>query len=208
MADARPSVDRVITLPDSWWESRRRRPLHYFIPEHDDMVDPRYDFSTDTHSYTEDPWLNNVYSHQLYPSPNYDGILVSYAAVTQPELKWERLQALGVHRYLRVPDCFPVMGDCGAFDYIDKAVPPYTTTQVIDYYTKLGFDYGTSVDHLIVSSTLHQYEQRRSTSGWGTTTSQLAGSSVGRGMRSSPSSGRSRLSCPRTSACTSLASAG
>jgi hypothetical protein len=57
---------------------------------------------------------------------------------------------MGVHRFLRVPRNYPIMGDCGAFDYIDKDEPPYTTEDVIDYYTRLDFDYGVSVDHLVV----------------------------------------------------------
>jgi queuine/archaeosine tRNA-ribosyltransferase len=42
------------------------------------------------------------------------------------------------------------MGDCGAFDYIEQDEPPYSTADVIEYYTRLDFDYGVSVDHLVV----------------------------------------------------------
>lgn len=60
---------------------------------------------------------------------------------------------MGVHRYLRVPRDFPVMGDCGAFDYIKEELPPFTTEELLDYYTRLDFDYGVSIDHLIVAQT-------------------------------------------------------
>ena len=54
------------------------------------------------------------------------------------------------------------MGDCGAFGYIGEKEPPYTTEDVLDYYTRLDFDYGVSVDHLIVAATeadkLFRYE--------------------------------------------------
>ena len=42
------------------------------------------------------------------------------------------------------------MGDCGAFSYVKAKVPPVTTTEVIDFYERCGFDYGISVDHVIL----------------------------------------------------------
>lgn len=44
------------------------------------------------------------------------------------------------------------MGDCGAFGYIKESEPPYTTDEILDYYEQLGFNYGVSIDHLIVGS--------------------------------------------------------
>ena len=38
-------------------------------------------------------------------------------------------------------------GDCGAFDYITEKEPPFTTEDEVDYYTRLGFDLGVSVDY-------------------------------------------------------------
>ena len=61
---------------------------------------------------------------------------------------------------LRVPRDFPVMGDCGAFDYIMEEKPPYSTADVLDYYTRLDFDLGVSVDHLIVTATEDQKKFR------------------------------------------------
>ena len=52
------------------------------------------------------------------------------------------------------------MGDCGEFGYIDQETPPYETGEILDYYTRLGFDYGVSIDHLIVASTESQRQQR------------------------------------------------
>jgi hypothetical protein len=153
-------VDQVITIPESWWKKPHRAKLRYFIPEWDDLVDPDYDFINDEHSGGTGDWSNEVYAHQLYPEPNYDGILMSRAVAEKSKKKKERINALGVHRFLRVPREFPIMGDCGAFDYIMKETPPYTTEDVIDYYTRLGFDYGVSVDHLIVTATEHQKKSR------------------------------------------------
>jgi hypothetical protein len=152
-ARANPEVDRVIDIPRSWWEKPHRQRLCYFIPEWDDLVDPDYDFESDIHSGGMGDWSNEVYAHQLYSEPNYDGILVSKVIAEKSTKKKARINALGVHRFLRVPPEFPVMGDCGAFGYIRAEVPPYTTEEILDYYTRLGFDYGVSIDHLIVTAT-------------------------------------------------------
>jgi hypothetical protein len=155
-AAPRPEVDRVIQLPSSWREKPHRERLRYFIPEWDDLVDPDYDFEHDEHASGTGDWTNEVYAHQLYPEPNYDGILISKVVAERSVKKRERINQMGVHRYLRVPRDFPIMGDCGAFGYINEEVPPYTTDEILDYYTRLGFDYGVSLDHLIVAATEQQ----------------------------------------------------
>jgi hypothetical protein len=106
-------------------------------------VDRDFDFGNDTH----------VYAHQMYPEPNYDGILISKVIAEKSKKKKERINKLGVHRFLRVPREFPIMGDCGAFGYIHKKIPPYTTEEILDYYTRLDFDFGVSIDHLILTAT-------------------------------------------------------
>jgi hypothetical protein len=152
-------VDRVIDVPDAWWQKPHRGKLRYFIPEWDDLVDPEFDFVNEAHSGGAADWSNEVYAHQLYPEPNYDGILVSREVVKKGKKK-ARVDQLGIHRFLRVPRSFPVMGDCGAFGYINQDVPPYTTEDVIDYYTRHDFDYGVSVDHLILAGTESKKKER------------------------------------------------
>jgi hypothetical protein len=160
VARSNPAVDRVIEIPRSWWKKPHRAKLRYFIPEWDDLVDPDYDFETDTHSGGTGDWSNEVYAHQIYPEPNYDGILISKVVAEKSAKKKERINRLGVHRFLRVPREFPVMGDCGAFGYIMEETPPYTTAEILDYYTRLDFDYGVSIDHLIVKATEDQKRLR------------------------------------------------
>ena len=155
-----PNVDKVIQIPNLWWDKPHRKKLCYFIPEWDDLVDPDYDFLTDTHSGGRSNWANEVYAHQMYPQPNYDGLLMSRAVAEKSKAKKERINEMGVHRMLRVPREFPIMGDCGAFDYMMDDVPPYSTEDVLDYYTRLDFDFGVSVDHLIVTATEHQKKER------------------------------------------------
>jgi hypothetical protein len=158
-ARANPKVDCVIQLPKSWWNKAHREKLMYFIPEWDDLVDPDYDFENDAHSSGAPDWTNEVYAHQMYPEPNYDGILVSREVVKKAKKK-QRVDQLGIHRFLRVPRSFPVMGDCGAFGYITEDVPPYSTEDIIDYYTRHDFDFGVSVDHLILAGTEDKKRQR------------------------------------------------
>jgi hypothetical protein len=153
-------VDRVITIPESWWNKPHRNKLRYFIPEWDDLVDPDYDFENDVHSGGGGDWSNEVYAHQMYPEPNYDGILISKVVAEKSAKKKERINRMGVHRFLRVPREFPIMGDCGAFGYIMDETPPYTTPEILDYYTRLDFDYGVSIDHLIVKATEAQKQFR------------------------------------------------
>ena len=146
---ADPSVDWVVNVPPTRPEAQR---LRYFIPDWDDLVDLEYDFETETHKHGAGGWDYEVYAHQILDRPAYDGLLVSREVVRASRRKDAHLRSLeghgGVHRYLRVPPSFPVMGDCGAFGYAKDEAPPYSTDDVLDYYERLGFDYGVSVDHL------------------------------------------------------------
>jgi hypothetical protein len=156
-----PHVDKVISLSAAWLQQPHRQKLNFFIPDWDDMVDPDYDFASDTHSGGRGNWTNQVYAHQMYPSPNSDGLLVSKAVADQSKSKAERMGALGIHRYLRVPSEFPVMGDCGAFSYLLQDMPPYSTPEIVDYYSRLGFNFGVSIDHLLFGASDEEGKRRR-----------------------------------------------
>ncbi|WP_020602249.1 tRNA-guanine transglycosylase DpdA [Spirosoma spitsbergense] len=157
---ANPKVDQVITLPATWKDSSHKSRLRYFIPEWDDLVDGDYNFLEDVHSGGSGDWSNEVYAHQMFTEPNYDGILISKVVAEKSVKKKERINSLGVHRFCRVPREFPIMGDCGAFGYIAHDVPPYSTSEMLDYYTRLDFDLGVSLDHLIVSGTMETAKER------------------------------------------------
>jgi hypothetical protein len=159
-ARSNPRVDKVISLSKNWRVKSKRARIRYFIPEWDDLVDPDYDFARDIHSGGSGDWSNEVYAHQLYPEPNYDGILISKVVAEKSKKKKERINSLGVHRFLRVPREFPIMGDCGAFGYIGEKNPPYSTAEILDYYTRLDFDYGVSIDHLCVASNESEWRYR------------------------------------------------
>jgi queuine/archaeosine tRNA-ribosyltransferase len=157
---ANPEVDKVIDLPPSWKRSEHKSKLRYFIPEWDDLVDPNYDFINDLHSGGSGDWCNEVYAHQVFDRPNYDGILISKVVAEKKAKKKELINLLGVHRYCRVPRAFPIMGDSGAFGYIMEEKPPYATDEILNYYTRLDFDYGVSIDHLIVGATMEFAKER------------------------------------------------
>jgi len=129
---------------------RKTSGMKYFIPEWDDRVDPDYDFINDGITADRDPYVHDVYSHEIYSSPNYDGILVSKSVIEDNKTKKERIRSIGIHRHVRVPRNFPLMGDCGAFNYIDEEVPPYETDETLEFYETLDFDFGVSIDHLII----------------------------------------------------------
>lgn len=125
--------------------------FRFFMPENDDRVDPNFDFFNDFSEKNRDPLINDRYAHELLHSPQYDGMLISKVNIDNAtHKKRELIQEKGIREFLRLPKDYPIMGDCGAFSYITEEVPPYSTEDVINYYQELGFDYGVSVDHLIV----------------------------------------------------------
>jgi hypothetical protein len=138
--------------------------MQYFIPDWDDRVDPNYIFVKDTHQAGRDPYHDDVYAHEIYPQPPYDGILVSRNMLDANRKKHELVERNGIREYLRAPAGMPILGDCGAFSYWQRPEPPYTTGEMLEYYKKFGFTYGVSIDHLIFTEIEDQrYERLRIT---------------------------------------------
>jgi len=128
--------------------------MKYYIPEWDDRVDPKYDFTTDNHSkiHKENPMMNDVYMWDIFglKSVPFDGVLISKMKIMQNKKKYQLIMDKGAHGFLRLPKSFEIMGDCGAWGYITYDEPPFKTEEIIDYYATCGFNYGVSIDHLIV----------------------------------------------------------
>ncbi|PSB58392.1 tRNA-guanine transglycosylase DpdA [Chamaesiphon polymorphus] len=137
-----------ISIPDLKPAANYDLGMEYFIPEWDDRVDPNYDYLGDANTPNRDPYHDDIYAHQIYERPNYNGILLSRVVFDKSKKKSKILLENGVHSYIRYPG--KVMGDCGAFSYIQEEKPPYQTKEIIEYYDLVGFDYGVSIDHLIV----------------------------------------------------------
>jgi len=139
--------------------------MKFFLPESDDLVDPSYDFQNDL--YGSDRKLDqryDVYAHEIFGLPQCDGLLVTKSNIS-PRIAEQIQNCGGIHQYLRLPHQYPIMGDCGAFQYIAQDKPPYTCEEILDYYSNLGFDYGFTLDHVIVEFSLeiaslqHDYYQ-------------------------------------------------
>ncbi|BAZ19259.1 queuine tRNA-ribosyltransferase (plasmid) [Kalymmatonema gypsitolerans NIES-4073] len=140
------NLDEFLNLPRAVNTHLR---MKYFIPEWDDKVDIGYNFLLDESSLNRNAYRDDVYAHEIYSQPNYDGILVSKVVVDKIKNKRADIEKLGgIRNFVRFPG--EIMGDCGAFGYIKQEVPPYNTVEILDYYEKLQFNYGVSIDHLIV----------------------------------------------------------
>src|SRR5262249_40412904 len=59
----------------------RRRPMMFFFPDSQDLVDPSFDFRTEQRSETRVRQRDDLYPHEVFASPPYDGILVSKGIV-------------------------------------------------------------------------------------------------------------------------------
>ena len=100
--------------------------MKYFLPDWDDRVDPGFDFKTDKPTLVRTP-RDDKYAHELFDEKVYDGILVSRMALGEKGKKREEAEKIGLRNYLRLPAEYELMGDCGAFGYINEERPPFDT---------------------------------------------------------------------------------
>ena len=131
--------------------------MKFFFPDGHDVVDPSFDFETETRSGQRLRQRDDQYPHEIFTLPPYDGVLVSKAIVDRSYsfAQKQRFYREGVRKYLRldapkVSDRVEAFGDCGAFSYIKEPVPPYSVEEVVNFYETCGFDYGVSIDHVIL----------------------------------------------------------
>src|SRR4051812_36147911 len=136
--------------------------MKFFFPGSQDLVDPSFNFVTELRSRTRLRHRDDVYAHEVFSDVPYDGLLVSKGIVDgfgpgsgrYTLAQRHRLLRVGVREFFRLdesPACLPVIGDCGAFTYVREQTPPYTVDEVIDFYKECRFDYGISVDHVILA---------------------------------------------------------
>jgi queuine/archaeosine tRNA-ribosyltransferase len=139
--------------------------VKFFFPDSQDMVDPSFDFENETHSEFRVRQHDDLYAHEVFKQPPFDGLLVSMGMVESiggagagryTMAQRHRLRRVGAREFFRLPPRsdatarLETMGDCGAFSYVREPEPPFTTEEVVDFYTDCGFDYGISVDHAIM----------------------------------------------------------
>jgi hypothetical protein len=133
--------------------------MKFFFPDSQDLVDPSFDFTTEERSVSRLRHRDDEYAHEVFASPPFDGLLVSkgmvdgFAGSRYSIAQRHRLLRVGAPRFFRVPPEAPlrIMGDCGAFTYAREQVPPYTVEDVLQFYTDCRFDYGISVDHVVLA---------------------------------------------------------
>ena len=125
-----------------------------------DLVDPGYDFVNDRNAPGRKPYWDDIYPHELFKTPPYDGMLVSRGIVgghattgKYSEAQAMRFRRSGARAFLRLDrDALaelPIFGDCGAFTYNKEDVPPYSSEDMAGFYDDGGFTHGCSVDHII-----------------------------------------------------------
>jgi hypothetical protein len=136
--------------------------MKYFLPDSQDLVDPSFDFETERRSVTRLRQRDDQYAHELFSQRMLDGILVSKGIVDgfggtssrYTIAQRQRLLRVGAREFFRLEKTpwapIALMGDCGAFTYVREPAPPYTIEDVSAFYVDCGFDYGISVDHVIL----------------------------------------------------------
>lgn len=136
--------------------------MKFFFPDSQDLVDPTFDFHTEERSETRLRQRDDLYAHEVFSPPPFDGILVSKAIVDglggigarYTIAQRQRLLRHGVRSFFRLDrdavKHLETMGDCGAFTYVKERFPPYSVEEVAEFYRDAGFDYGVSVDHVIL----------------------------------------------------------
>ncbi|MGN7610934.1 tRNA-guanine transglycosylase DpdA [Magnetococcales bacterium HHB-1] len=134
--------------------------MKFFYADSLDYVDPKYNFLEDRYQADRQPYWDDHFPHEVFQPPPYDGLLVSRGIVGDHKFsgKYTQSQAMRFRRVgaraffrLNAPqyDHLDIFGDCGAFSYSDRKIPPYTPEEILEFYQDGGFSHGCSVDHII-----------------------------------------------------------
>jgi hypothetical protein len=138
--------------------------MKFLYSDTQDYVDPGYDFINDRTAPGRERYWGDAYAHELMDPPPYDGLLVAMSAVRQAEgvatskvrystREEQRMLRDGARKFLRfngpAHKDLMLMGDCGAFAYVEHPKPAYSPQEVVDFYIEAGFTHGVSPDHVI-----------------------------------------------------------
>lgn len=128
--------------------------MKFFFPDSQDQVDPTFDFVTEERSSERMRHRDDEYAHEVFRRAPFDGVLVSKAVLDSGRYSLpqkHRMLRSGVREFFRISDpALQTMGDCGAFAYVREEKPPFSVAEVVEFYQTMGFDYGMSVDHIIL----------------------------------------------------------
>lgn len=135
--------------------------FNYFFPDNLDFVDPQFNGITNTKTKHHRKYDDDAYPHEMLKELPYNGMLVSLAGVGTMQKKGkyytqeltEDFYFYGAQKFLRLDtpqfSNIKLMGDCGAFDYVNEIVPPFTIDELIEFYERGGFHCGISLDHIV-----------------------------------------------------------
>ena len=138
--------------------------MKFLYSDTQDYVDPEYDFLNDRNAPGRKRYWDDMYAHELMNPAPYDGLLVSMSAIRQAEgvaaskvrystAEEQRFLRDGARKFLRYGGPkfkhAMLMGDCGAFAYVEHEQPAYSPEEVTEFYTDAGFTHGVSPDHII-----------------------------------------------------------
>lgn len=122
------------------------------------------------HVYSDfDPWKDNwttdkqhyQFLWELNDNVPFDGVLFSRVKVEDSQTRLREIEKVGgIRNFLRIPKGYPLFGDCGAFGYINEKTPPFDPIETLDFYERMRYDIGCTVDHLIVKATENQKYER------------------------------------------------
>ncbi len=152
MAQMKRWLGRLPTKTVSLPGLNARRSYLYFFPDWDDYVMEPF-----VHETSEDEAFSQkkLYAHQIYgvEATPYDGMLVSLAQIHTGKGALSRLDPETADRgdlrkQMKIPKRLLLFGDCGAFSYAFEEKPPFSPEEAAEYYHRLGFDVGASVDHI------------------------------------------------------------
>lgn len=138
--------------------------MKFLYSDTQDYVDPEYDFLNDRSAPSRERYWDDRYAHEIMTPAPYDGLLLSMSAIRQANgvasskvrystSEEQRLLRVGARKFLRYdrPEYMEsmLMGDCGAFAYVEHEQPAYSPTEVVEFYLDAGFTHGVSPDHII-----------------------------------------------------------
>ena len=121
--------------------------MEFFFPDSQDLVDPSFDFQTERRAPTRVRHRDDLYAHEVFSEPVFDGLLISKGIVDGLSGGSGKYSMAQRHRLLRVGAAeffrlnrpgrrrLPTLGDCGAFTYVREKVPPYSVDEELQFYT-------------------------------------------------------------------------
>jgi hypothetical protein len=136
-------------------EQSDEHPYLYFFPDWNDYVYESFDPEKIDENRKPEKGIKK-YAHEIFKDdPPYDGLLLSLAQLQTKNGQLTRLDGKGSSNFrteMRVPNRLLLFGDCGAFSYVEEEEPPISCEEAAFLYNQFGFDLGTSVDHIPISS--------------------------------------------------------